>query len=146
MRLTRAEFIRAAAGGLAAMLLPGAARPEGMTTMLTRPIPKTGEPMPVIGLGTWQTFDAGPELGSRKLLRQVLDAFFEGGGRMIDSSPMYGRAEGVVGDLLAAMDGQDKAFVATKVWTTGRERGEEQMRRSAQLLRKPVLDLMQIHN
>jgi diketogulonate reductase-like aldo/keto reductase len=146
MRLTRAEFLRTAAGGLAAALLPGRAGSEEASPMLTRPIPSTGEAIPVIGLGTWQTFDAGPDIGSRKLLRQVLEALFEGGGRVIDSSPMYGRAEGVVGDLLAAMDGQGKAFIATKVWTSGRERGEEQMRRSAQLLRKPVIDLMQIHN
>jgi diketogulonate reductase-like aldo/keto reductase len=138
--------LRGAASALATALLPTGGKSEETKPMLTRPIPKTGEAMPVIGLGTWQTFDAGPELGSRKLLRQVIDALFEGGGKMIDSSPMYGRAEGVVGDLLAAMDGQEKAFVATKVWTSGRERGEEQMRRSAQLLRKPVIDLMQIHN
>jgi diketogulonate reductase-like aldo/keto reductase len=146
MRLTRAEFLRTAAGALAAALLPGRAGSEEASRMLTRPIPSTGEAIPVIGLGTWQTFDAGPDIGSRKLLRQVLEALFEGGGRVIDSSPMYGRAEVVVGDLLAAMDGQEKAFIATKVWTSGRERGEEQMRRSAQLLRKPVIDLMQIHN
>jgi diketogulonate reductase-like aldo/keto reductase len=146
MRLTRGEFLAGAAAALAAALRPGGAGAEGEKAMLTRPIPKTGEAVPVIGLGTWQTFDAGPELGSRKLLRQVLDALFEGGGKVIDSSPMYGRAEGVVGDLLAAMDGQEKAFLATKVWTSGRERGEEQMRRSAQLLRKPVIDLMQVHN
>jgi diketogulonate reductase-like aldo/keto reductase len=146
MRLTRAEFLKGAAGALAGALLPGRAATEEASAMLTRPIPKSGEAMPVIGLGTWQTFDVGPELGSRKLLRQVIEALFEAGGKMIDSSPMYGRAEGVVGDLLAGMGAQDTAFLATKVWTTGRERGEEQMRRSAQRLRKPVIDLMQIHN
>jgi len=146
MNLSRSRFLHLAGATLVARPALAQTSPPMANRMNTRKIPATGEQLPVIGLGTWQTFDAGPELGSRKLLRQVLDAFFEGGGRMIDSSPMYGRAEGVVGDLLAAMDGQDKAFVATKVWTTGRERGEEQMRRSAQLLRKPVLDLMQIHN
>jgi diketogulonate reductase-like aldo/keto reductase len=114
--------------------------------MLTRPIPRTGEALPVVGVGTWQTFDAGPEPAARQPLRQVLDGLFEAGGRMIDSSPMYGRAEAVVGDLLAELDARPKAFLATKVWTTGRERGIEQMRRSAELLRAPVIDLMQIHN
>src|SRR5438132_1568227 len=68
------------------------------------------------------------------------------GGRMIDTSPMYGRAETVIGDLLAGFDAPPRVFLATKVWTTGRERGIEQMRRSAQLLRTEVIDLMQIHN
>ena len=114
--------------------------------MRTRPIPTTGEAMPVIGLGTWQTFDVGDDSAARQRLRQVLQLLLDAGGRMIDSSPMYGRAESVTGDLLAAMGARPKAFLATKVWTTGRERGIEQMRRSAELLRTNVIDLMQIHN
>jgi len=115
----------------------------------TRPIPSTGELLPVIGLGTWQTFDVGTSPAEREPLRQVLAAFLGGGGRVIDSSPMYGRAEGVVGDLLAER-GADAArtppFLATKVWTTGRERGVEQMRASMRLMRRPHLDLLQVHN
>jgi diketogulonate reductase-like aldo/keto reductase len=115
----------------------------------TRPIPSTGELLPVIGLGTWQTFDVGASPAEREPLRQVLAAFLGGGGRVIDSSPMYGRAEGVVGDLLAER-GADAArtppFLATKVWTTGRERGVEQMRASMRLMRRPHLDLLQVHN
>lgn len=114
--------------------------------MITRPIPATGEAMPVIGLGTWQTFDVGGDAAARQRLRQVLQLLIDAGGRMIDSSPMYGRAEAVTGDLLAAMGARPKTFLATKVWTTGRERGIEQMRRSAELLRTNVIDLMQIHN
>jgi diketogulonate reductase-like aldo/keto reductase len=114
--------------------------------MITRPIPRTGEALPVIGLGTWQTFDVDAEVKARAPLRQVLRHLLDAGGRVIDSSPMYGRAEGVTGDLVGELRERDKAFLATKVWTTGRERGIAQMRRSAELLRAAVIDLMQIHN
>jgi diketogulonate reductase-like aldo/keto reductase len=114
--------------------------------MLTRPIPSTGEVLPVIGLGTWRAFDVGTDEAARQPLREVLRLLLDAGGRIIDSSPMYGRAEAVTGDLLAEMPGQPRPFLATKVWTTGRERGVEQMRRSAQLLRSETIDLMQIHN
>ena len=114
--------------------------------MLTRLIPATGEAMPVIGLGTWQTFDVGDNQAIRPALRQVLDRLFEAGGTMIDSSPMYGTAEAVTGELLAAMGTRPKAFLATKVWTSGRDQGIAQMRQSAQRFRSPVVDLMQIHN
>lgn len=114
--------------------------------MLTRPIPSTGEMMPVIGLGTWRAFDVGTDETTRLPLREVLQILLDAGGRIIDSSPMYGRAEAVTGDLLAELTARPRAFLATKVWTTGRERGIEQMRRSAQLLRTETIDLMQIHN
>jgi len=152
MPLSRADFLR---GLGAAGLLAGAGRAAAQssgnarmteTTMLTRPVPATGEALPVIGLGTWQTFDVGGDHAARRPLAEVLRLLFAAGGRVIDSSPMYGRAEGVTGDLLAAMAPRPKAFLATKVWTTGRERGREQMRRSAELLRSAVIDLMQIHN
>jgi diketogulonate reductase-like aldo/keto reductase len=114
--------------------------------MLTRQIPSTGEAIPVIGLGTWRAFDVGTDEATRWPLREALCLFLDTGGRVIDSSPMYGRAEGVVGDLLAELPGHKRPFLATKVWTTGRERGIEQMRHSAQLLQTEVIDLMQIHN
>jgi diketogulonate reductase-like aldo/keto reductase len=114
--------------------------------MLTRPIPSTGEMMPVIGLGTWRAFDVGTDETTRLPLRKVLQILLDAGGRMIDSSPMYGRAEAVTGDLLAKLAARPRAFLMTKVWTTGRERGIEQMRRSARLLRTETIDLMQIHN
>ena len=113
--------------------------------MLTRQIPSTGEAVPAIGLGTWRAFDTGSD-GTRRQLREVLRLLLDTSGRIIDSSPMYGRAEAVVGDLLAELGERPRAFLATKVWTTGRERGIEQMRRSAQLLRTEEIDLMQIHN
>ena len=102
--------------------------------------------MPVIGLGTWQTFDVGSDAAARQPLRDVVQRLVEAGGRMIDSSPMYGRAEGVTGDLVAEMGVRQKVFLATKVWTSGKARGLEQMNRSAALLRSDVVDLMQIHN
>ena len=114
--------------------------------MITRPIPKSGEPMPVIGLGTWQTFDVGGDSAARQPLRRVIQLLVDRGGRMIDSSPMYGRAEGVTGELVAEMGVRSKVFLATKVWITGKERGIEQMKRSAELLRSEVIDLIQIHN
>jgi diketogulonate reductase-like aldo/keto reductase len=111
-----------------------------METMHRRPIPSTGELLPVIGCGTWQAFDvrdAAP-------LVPVVGALFGGGGSLIDSSPMYGKAEGVVGDVLGRMGALDRAFVATKVWTSGRDAGIAQMERSIALLGR--VDLMQVHN
>jgi diketogulonate reductase-like aldo/keto reductase len=114
--------------------------------MLTRPIPATGEQLPAVGLGTWQTFDVGPDAPDREPLKQVLRLFAEMGGTLIDSSPMYGRSEEVAGDLSAALGLQKKLFMATKVWTQGEEAGIRQMETSIGEMRKQPLDLMQIHN
>ncbi len=114
--------------------------------MQTRMIPSSGEPLPVIGCGTWKGFDVGAGKNERAPLVGVLQNLFAHSGSVVDSSPMYGRAEGVVGDLLTAGNWQEKAFVATKVWTSGREAGITQMRRSLQLMRRESLDLMQVHN
>ena len=111
--------------------------------MITRIIPKSNESIPVIGMGTWQTFDAGDSDRERRPLIEVLRRFASGGGTLIDSSPMYGKAEAVVGDL---KENVPKRFLATKVWTRGRDQGIEQMRRSLDLLGTRNLDLMQIHN
>lgn len=112
---------------------------------IVRAIPSSKETVPVIGLGTWQTFDVG-DGAAREPLRQVLRRFVELGGRVVDSSPMYGRAESVVGDLAAELALRDTLFVATKVWTSGREAGLAQMEESLRRLRTPRLDLMQVHN
>ena len=114
--------------------------------MFTRRIPSTGEPMPVIELGTWQTFDIGNDRAERDQRRQVLEVLFNAGGKMIDSSPMYGRAEAVVGTLLREMKARDKAFIATKVWTSGAAAGIAQMQSSSEKMAAPTIDLMQIHN
>lgn len=114
--------------------------------MRTRKIPSTGEALPVIGLGTWQTFDVGPSADARAPLKEVLRNFSLMGGKVIDSSPMYGNSEEVAGDLIVELGLQSKLFVATKVWTSGKDAGIEQMEDSMRKLRTPRLDLMQVHN
>jgi len=115
-------------------------------TMMQRPIPRTGESLPVIGLGTWQTFDVDRTAAEREPLRQVLGDFIKLGGSVVDSSPMYGRSESVVGDLAAELNAHKKLFLATKVWTSGREEGIRQMEQSLSRLRTSRIDLMQVHN
>ncbi len=114
--------------------------------MLTRPVPSSGETLPVIGMGTWQTFDVSSSPAERAPLEAVLAAFAAGGGRVIDSSPMYGRSEDVAGELMEKQGLRSKLFVATKVWTTSREQGIAQMRESMRKLRAQPVDLMQVHN
>lgn len=134
------------ATGVAAALSPGASGASAGSVRVLRPIPSTGERIPAIGMGTWLTFDAGDATQRRVALAQVLRRFFDAGGTLIDSSPMYGSAERVVGDLLAEIGRADRVFSATKVWTSGRAEGERQMRRSLEYWRLPRLDLMQVHN
>jgi diketogulonate reductase-like aldo/keto reductase len=115
--------------------------------MLTRPIPAAkNERLPVIGMGTWNTFDVGSTPADRAPLAKVLDAFFASEARIIDTSPMYGNAEAVTGDLLKQSDRHHATFLATKVWTSGRDNGQEQIEQSMRLLKTPRLDLLQIHN
>jgi aryl-alcohol dehydrogenase-like predicted oxidoreductase len=114
--------------------------------MLTRPIPSSGERLPVIGIGTWQTFDVGRDASARAELREVLDSFGRGGGKVVDSSPMYGTSEEVVGDLAGELKLRPRLFVATKVWTSGRQSGIDQMNASMRKLRADPIDLMQVHN
>jgi diketogulonate reductase-like aldo/keto reductase len=114
--------------------------------MQTRQIPSSSEMLPVIGCGTWRGFDVGGNAAERARLAEVLHVLFAAGGSAIDTSPMYGAAEEVTGDLLATMKAPEIPFIATKVWTRGKAAGIAQMQRSMQLLRAPKLDLMQIHN
>lgn len=114
--------------------------------MLMRVIPSTGEKIPAAGLGTWQTFDIGESAAERAPLKEVLSLFYELGGRVVDSSPMYGRSEKVLGEIAAELSLTRKIFFATKVWTRGREDGIRQMKNSARLFGTEVIDLMQIHN
>jgi aryl-alcohol dehydrogenase-like predicted oxidoreductase len=113
--------------------------------MLIRTIPSTGEPLAAIGLGTWRTFNVGVGEAEIRPLRQVLRRFFAAGAQLIDSSPMYGRSEAVVGHLLRGTPGAKKAFLASKVWTTGPEAGEAGMAES-QARMGGRLDLLQVHN
>jgi diketogulonate reductase-like aldo/keto reductase len=128
----------------AAAAWPGAAT-AATEPLLMRTIPSSGERIPAVGLGTWLTFDRPiSDLDGLERRRQVLDAFFVGGGRLIDSSPMYGHAEAVLGELLARPE--PRLFSATKVWTGIADYGPVQMRRSLSLWRLPRVDLMQVHN
>jgi len=151
-RMTRreaAKVIGGTAAGLFLSITPRAAN-ESSSAMLTRTIPSSGEKLPVIGLGTWQAFDVDLTADSRRQLEEVLSLFVKFGGRVIDSSPMYGRAEAVIGDLTARQRLRDSLvadfFLATKVWTHGKESGIKSMERSMALLRTKRIDLMQVHN
>ncbi len=133
----------AAAPALVAMNPPATAN----TALASRAIPKSGEMLPMIGLGTWRVFDVGADGAARTRLREVLERFVAGGARLIDSSPMYGSAESVVSDLNQALGLRAKLFLATKVWTSGRDDGIAQMERSmARMQAGETLDLMQVHN
>jgi diketogulonate reductase-like aldo/keto reductase len=113
---------------------------------LERRIPRTGEPLPAIGLGTWQVFDVAGDASALAQARATLEAFGERGGRVVDSSPMYGSAEAVTGQLATELGLTARLFVATKVWTDGRQAGIRQMEDSLRKLRVAQLDLMQVHN
>ena len=118
---------------------------------LKRAIPKTGELLHAVGVGTWQTFDVGGDAGGRAAAREVLARFVKAGGQMVDSSPMYGSSESVVGDLVADLGVEKSLFLATKVWSSGREAGIRQMEESlrrmrARTLNPRAMDLMQVHN
>lgn len=143
--ISRRDVLRGTLAVGAAALTPAAiaAKPGAP---LTRAIPRTGERIPAIGLGTWQVFDVGSSEAERAPLREVLKRFVALGGKVIDSSPMYGESETVVGDLAEEIGVHDRLFLATKVWTTGRNAGIRQMETSMQLLRTRKLDLMQVHN
>lgn len=116
------------------------------SAILKRPIPRSGELLPAVGVGTWQTFDVGAQAPERAELKEVLRLLVEGGGSVVDTSPMYGEAERVAGDLAAELRLRDKLFFATKVWTNGRESGIRQMESSFRLMRTRRMDLMQVHN
>jgi len=115
-------------------------------TVVKRPIARTGEPLPVVGLGTYQSFDVGNGAGEHESLTEVLRLFVQHGGALVDSSPMYGSSESVVGKLAAGLGITGRLFMATKVWTNGREAGVRQMEESMRRMKVARMDLMQIHN
>ncbi len=115
-------------------------------TVTRRPIPWTGELLAAVGLGTYQSFDAGNSASERESLKEVLRLFVQNGGALVDSSPMYGSSESVVGDLASGLGITSRLFMATKVWTSGREAGIRQMEESMRRMKVTRMDLMQIHN
>jgi diketogulonate reductase-like aldo/keto reductase len=116
------------------------------TPLIKRAIPKSGEQLPVIGLGTYIVLDVASNSPEITELKEVLNTFVAGGASLVDSSPMYGRAEAMVGELATALNLQSSLFLATKVWTSGRDAGIRQMRDSLRLMRTQRIDLMQVHN
>ena len=139
---TRREALLAAAGfGL--VPLPGNCDER---EMIARPIPATGEELPVIGLGTYSVFDVESSAAAIETRKEIVDILLGAGGSVIDTSPMYNRAEKVIGDVVDAGSPRKSMFIATKVWTDGRDAGVAQMRRSAELMSTDTIDLMQVHN
>lgn len=132
--------------GSTSLLLDPFTLKSNQDKMNFRRIPNTNQKIPVVGLGTWQTFDVGNSLQEREPLKEVLKIFIKHGGSVIDSSPMYGRSEEVVGDLTTELAIKDKIFEATKVWTSGKIAGIKQMNDSMRLMQADPIDLMQIHN
>ena len=154
MAATRRDFT---VGGMGAALMAcsagdGDSEPAGGAPappagpLLTRRIPRTDETLPIVGLGTWQAYDIAPGEAEWDEGRAGLKAFVERGGRVVDSSPMYGKAEAAIGALAGELGARDELFVATKVWTSGREAGVRQMEASLQKLGVTRVDLMQVHN
>lgn len=142
---SRRQCLRILGAGVAAMTLPFSA-PVNAANSIVRKIPKSGELLPVIGLGTYDAFDIGSAASDRDPAKEVLKRFVELGGAIVDSSPMYGRAESVIGDLSTELNVNSKLWIATKVWTSGRESGIAQMNDSLHKMRREKIELMQVHN
>ena len=149
-RITRREATKLIGATTAGLLLPistsRAQTKSESSAMLTRSIPASGEKLPVIGLGTWKVFDVDLTPENEKQLSDVLSLFVKMGARVIDSSPMYGRSEEVIGALATKLALHEKLFLATKVWTRGKQAGIDSMERSFARLRTKRIDLMQVHN
>lgn len=143
---TRRMLLRAGAACLPLAAASGRAQLLAAAAPLTRAVPSTGEPLPVVGLGSWITFNVGDDAQGRAAAAAVVQAFFAAGGRLIDSSPMYGSAQAVIGQALAALQ-RPPVYAADKVWTRGAGRGAEQIATSRQRwgLARPF-DLLQVHN
>ncbi|MCD2512182.1 aldo/keto reductase [Comamonas endophytica] len=144
--MDRAQFLRAALAASLGAGLQGAAGAASAGRMRKRRIPSTGEELPVVGCGTWVGFGHAPGTAEYARLPAVVEALFDAGGSVLDSSPMYGLAERTTGEILSKSSRRGQAFLATKVWTTGREAGIRQMQESMALLGTQKLDLMQVHN
>lgn len=135
-----------AAAGLAALAATGSSAVRAAGAPMTRAIPSSGEAVPLVGLGTWITFNVGKDARARDACAGVMQAFFEAGGRMIDSSPMYASSQDTIGYGLAQLGRREAVFSAEKVWVSGVERGLAQMEESRRKWDVPRFDLMQVHN
>ena len=146
MQPARRTLLKLIGGAGALMSLPATSAQPPAAALIKRAIPKSGERLPLIGLGTYQVFDFAQNAPELAALQEVLTTFVAGGASLIDSSPMYGRAEAVTGELAAATGLRDSLFLATKVWASGRDAGMRQMQDSLRLMRTRRIDLMQVHN
>ena len=146
MQPARRTLLKLIGGAGALMSLPATSAQPPAAALIKRAIPKSGERLPLIGLGTYQVFDFAQNTPELAELQEVLTTFVAGGASLIDSSPMYGRAEAVTGELAAATGLRDSLFLATKVWASGRDAGMRQMQDSLRLMRTRRIDLMQVHN
>ncbi|MEJ2469722.1 MAG: aldo/keto reductase [Desulfuromonadales bacterium] len=144
--INRRTFVGSLATALALVALPPGKLLAVNQNVLRKTIPVSGEQLPVIGLGSSRTFDIGLDQNAFEELVPVMQAFFANGGRLIDSSPMYGSAERVIGELLDRVGHRDRLFAATKVWTDGRQDGIRQMETSLAKWGLQRFDLIQIHN
>jgi diketogulonate reductase-like aldo/keto reductase len=149
-KMRRREAVKLLGASAAGLLLPdaafGAQSKNQSSSMLLRAIPVSGEKLPVIGLGTAIAFDVNLTAEKRAQLSEVLSLLVNHGGKVVDSSPMYGHAEGVIGELATNLRLRDSLFLATKVWTAGTEEGKKMMERSLDRFRTRRIDLMQVHN
>ena len=144
--LSRRRLLRAVvATGAAALFRPLLASSE-QARVLSKPIPSAGEGLPAVGLGSWITFNVGNDRIARDACAQVMRAFFDSGGRLIDSSPMYGSSQEVIGYGLAKLNGPPSLFSADKVWISSGARGPDQIEASRRLWGVPRFDLLQVHN
>jgi len=134
------------AAGVAAGFLPNIAMTTENMKIIHKPIPASGDSLPVIGLGTYEVFDVESTPEALQVRGEILDLLTASGGSLVDTSPMYNRSEKVIGDLIGAGTDREPLFLATKVWTDGEDAGKRQMQRSADLMQTSVIDLMQVHN
>ena len=144
--LNRRHFIQALTASTMASLWPSSLNAKPQTSILTKTIPSSGQAIPAIGIGSWITFNVGRDPSLRQSRTKVLKAFFEGGGSMVDSSPMYGSSEEVIGFMLKELNYPKNLFGATKVWTSFEGQGLTQIKQSMKLWGIKKFDLLQVHN
>jgi len=144
--ISRRQFIQSVVGATAGLTLFPSLGMTAEQKKILKAIPSSGELLPVIGMGSSRTFDVGDDDELKARLRDVLQTFSNKGGAMIDSSPMYGNAEQVIGELLKTVTNKKELFMATKVWTEGKTEGIAQMQRSMRRMGVSAFDLIQIHN
>ncbi len=144
--LNRRGLLGGLVAGGAAALIPGPLKALTPAEILKKPIPSSGETLPVIGIGSWINFNVGPDRALRDNRTKVLEAFFAGGGAMVDSSPMYGSSQEVIGYMLQKLNYPERLFSTTKVWTSFEGQGLAQIKNSMKLWGLKKFDLLQVHN